>query len=454
MTPVRKLFGTDGIRGPANVEPMTAETALRLGQAAVQLFRRQSTRRPALVIGKDTRLSGGMIEAALAAGASSMGADVWLAGVLPTPAIALLTRSLQADAGVVVSASHNPFADNGIKFFGPDGFKLPDSVESEIEALLQGAIDPARLLTGGAIGNVRILPDANERYMNALQAVLPDTMRLQRFKIVIDCANGAGFRVAPALFAALGAQVSTLGTEPDGTNINDRLGAVHPQQLQEAVVAAGADMGLALDGDADRAILVDASGAVVDGDEVMAMLGVEMHARGTLRGAAVVATVMSNLGLEIALREHGIRLLRAQVGDRYVVEEMRRGGYNLGGEQSGHLLFLDSSTTGDGIIAALQVARLMTEKRRPLSELKRVMSKLPQVMLNVRVSERRELDAVAVVRDAIAAATAGLKDRGRVLVRYSGTEPLVRVMVEGDDAEKAKAYAEQIAAAIRTSFGA
>lgn len=453
MTPVRKLFGTDGIRGLANVEPMTAATALRLGQAAVQRFDRDSNRRPVIVIGKDTRRSCGMLEAALAAGASSMGADVWLAGVLPTPAVALLTRSLQADAGVVVSASHNPFADNGIKFFGPDGFKLPDAVEAEMEALLQSAIAPARPVTGAAIGSVRILADAGDRYMAALHAILPGTRPLQRLKIVIDCANGAGYRVAPALFAALGAQVSTLGTDPDGTNINDRLGAVHPQELQKAVVAGAADMGLALDGDADRAILVDASGAVVDGDEVLAMLGIEMQAHGTLRGATVVATVMSNLGLEIALREHGVRLLRTQVGDRYVVEEMRRGGYNLGGEQSGHLLFLDSSTTGDGIIAALQVARLMMEKQRPLSELKRVMAKLPQALLNVRVRDRRELDEVAPVRDAIAAVTRALGERGRVLVRYSGTEPLLRVMVEGEDAAKVQAYAEQIAAAIRSTFG-
>jgi len=454
MSTARKLFGTDGVRGLANAEPITAPTALRLGEAAVQVFARQTARRALLVIGKDTRASGDMLEAALAAGAASMGADVCLAGVLPTPAIALLTRSLQADAGVVISASHNPFADNGIKFFGADGFKLPDDVESQIEGLLMDAGGGLMRATGAAIGRLRALDDAEARYRESLRAVLPAGVGLQGLKIVIDGAHGAGYRVAPELFAALGAQVSTLGTDPNGTNINDGVGAVHPAALQRAVVAAGADLGLALDGDADRAILVDEGGAVVDGDEVMAMVGAEMQARGTLRGGAVVATVMSNLGLEIALRERGVRLLRAAVGDRYVVEEMRRHGCNLGGEQSGHLLFLDSSTTGDGIVAGLQVAHLMITSQRRLSELKSVMTKLPQMTVNVRVKERRELSEVAAVQTAIAQVTRALDERGRVLVRYSGTEPLLRVMVEGEDAARVGAYAEQIADAIRDSFGA
>lgn len=453
MSGQAKLFGTDGVRGPANVEPVTAPTALRLGQAAVQVFGSQSSRRMRIVIGKDTRISGDMLESALAAGAASMGADVWLAGVLPTPAIAMLTQTLQADAGVVISASHNPFADNGIKFFGPDGFKLPDAVEAKIEEAL-GALEGERAaVAGAAIGRVQVLADACERYSEALQKLVPGSVSLSSLKLVVDAAHGAASQIAPAVFSALGAQVTTLGCSPDGTNINAGVGAVHPQALQQAVVAAGAGLGLALDGDADRAILVDETGAVVDGDEILAMLGAEMHARGTLRGGAVVATVMSNLGLEIALRERGIGLRRTSVGDRYVVEEMRRSGCNLGGEQSGHLLFLDSSTTGDGIVAGLQVARLMVESQRPLSQLKTAMTKLPQVLLNVRVRERRELSEIPAIATVITEVAEALHERGRVLVRYSGTEALLRVMVEGEEAERVKNYAEQIAGAIRSALG-
>ncbi len=449
-----KMFGTDGVRGPANVEPITATTALRLGQAAVRVFGSQRGGRPQIVIGKDTRISGDMLESALAAGAASMGADVWLTGVLPTPAISMLTQSLQADAGVVISASHNPFADNGIKFFGPDGFKLPDAVETQIEAALNEPGEGGALVTGAAIGRVQVLADARDRYCTALGRVVPVSVSLRSLKLVVDAAHGAASQIAPAVFTALGAQVTALGCSPDGTNINAGVGAVHPEALQQAVLTAGADLGLALDGDADRAILVDETGAVVDGDEVLAMLGAEMHARGTLRGGAVVATVMSNLGLEIALRERGVGLRRTGVGDRYVVEEMRRSGCNLGGEQSGHLLFLDSSTTGDGIVAGLQVACLMVERQRPLSQLKGVMTKLPQVLLNVRVKERRNLDEVPSVAKVITEVTQTLHERGRVLVRYSGTEPLLRVMVEGEEAERVSVYAEQIAGAIRSALGA
>jgi len=410
--------------------------------------------RPVIVIGRDTRLSGDMIEAALVAGICSMGADALLAGVVPTPAIAALTRQMHADAGVVVSASHNPFPDNGIKFFASTGFKLPDAAERDIEDRLTRAAVDAHRPTGGDLGRTRHIADAGERYIEFLKRTLPAGVRFDGLKIVIDCAHGAAFSVGPRLLQALGAQVVVIGAAPDGENINDGCGAMHPEHLQRTVLAEAAHLGIALDGDADRVILIDERGAVVDGDEVLAMIGGAMLNDGTLKRATVVATVMSNIGLEIALRDRGARLVRVQVGDRYVVEEMMRHGYNLGGEQSGHLICFDHSTTGDGLLAALAVLRLLVTQQRPLSNLKGIMSKFPQVLLNVRVMPRRDLRTIVGLDDAIARVAAALNDRGRVLVRYSGTEPLVRVMVEGEDGAQVHAYAEEIAAVIRAAVTA
>ena len=450
---MRRLFGTDGVRGVANVAPVTCEVALGIGRALVQVCKRHGSERCKVVIGKDTRVSGDMLESALAAGICSAGGDVVLAGVIPTPAVGYLTRCLGYDAGAVVSASHNPFQDNGIKLFARTGFKLPDAVEAEIEGLVEHA-DATPQPTAAAVGRVRQLEDAEGRYVAFLRGTCPSDLRLGGLKMVIDCAHGAAHRVGPELFRQLGADVVLLGASPDGENINRECGAVHPRALQECVLGERAQLGIALDGDADRAVFVDESGQLVDGDEVLAMVAAEMLAGGSLRQATVVATVMSNIGLELALRDRGARLVRVQVGDRYVVEEMRQHGYNLGGEQSGHILFLDHSTTGDGLLAGLNVVRLMVERQRPLSELKRVMSKFPQVLVNVRVRSREALEDIAAVRETIARITSKLNDRGRVLVRYSGTEPLVRVMVEGEYPDEVQAYADEIAAVIRTHLGA
>ena len=449
MAGTRKLFGTDGVRGVANVEPITCETVLRLGRAVAHYCQRAGTPRPRIVVGRDTRVSGDMLERALTAGICSAGGDARLAGILPTPAVAYLTRTLQASAGAVVSASHNPFQDNGIKFFDASGFKLPDDAEQDIERWVLDGGAPGLAAPPEALGTARGIDAAAARYIDFLKTLLPDGLMLTGMRVVIDCAHGAAYRVGPELFRLLGADVVSIGVAPDGVNINRDAGATHPQQLQEMVRSERAQLGVALDGDADRLIVVDEHGEVVDGDEVLAIAAVDMLARGTLKQATVVATVMSNLGLEVALREHGARLVRVQVGDRYVVGEMRRHGYNLGGEQSGHLVFLDHSTTGDGLLAALQVVRLMVERQRPLSELKRAMTRFPQVLLNVPVNARRDLDAVEPVRQTVARIRAALDDRGRVLVRYSGTEPLVRVMVEGEDGDTVRAYAEEIAAVIR-----
>jgi phosphoglucosamine mutase len=453
MPRARKLFGTDGVRGVANLEPMTVETAVQLGRAAGRLCRQNGSGRQRIVIGKDTRWSGDVFEAALAAGVCSAGVDVTLAGILPTPAIAFLTASTGAAAGAVISASHNPFQDNGIKFFAAGGFKLPDAVEEQIEQLVcsgnAGDAEP----TGGDIGRVSALEHAATRYKESLKAHSLGQRSLASLKIVIDCAHGAAYRVGPELLRELGADVVAMGVCPDGTNINDRCGAVHPENLQQAVRAEKAQLGIALDGDADRAIFVDETGTVVDGDEVLAMLAVEMLRRSTLRHAAVVATIMSNIGLEMALREHGARLVRVQVGDRYVVEEMLRGGYNLGGEQSGHVVLLDRSTTGDGLLAALAVAAMVLERGRSLGELKQVMTKFPQVLLNVPVARRAELDSLTKVRQTVDRARAELGERGRVVVRYSGTEPLARVMVEGEHRGRVQTYADDIATAIREELG-
>lgn len=446
----RHIFGTDGVRGVANVEPMTVETAMRLGRAVAHLFHR-GTHRGRVVIGKDTRLSGYMFEQAIAAGICSMGADVWLCGPLPTPGIAFITSSMRADVGVVISASHNPYQDNGIKIFAADGFKLPDAAEARIEDLLtSGELDAARP-PAADIGRATRIDDARGRYIVFLKRSFPRQRSLDGIKIVVDCAHGAAYKVAPAVFEELGATVYALGDEPNGTNINDAAGALHPQAMCQAVVDLGAHIGIALDGDADRVIFADEKGNIVDGDAIMALCARRLLSRGELQHNTLVATVMSNLGLEHSLRSAGGRLIRTNVGDRYVVEEMRRNGYNLGGEQSGHLIFLDHMTTGDGIIAALQVLAQVLEEGRPLSELSQVMVKVPQVLVSVKVKQRRPLDDLPAVQRLIRAAEQQLGQEGRVLVRYSGTEPKVRVMLEGPDESQISQLAHEIADTIVTA---
>ena len=443
-----RLFGTDGVRGIANVEPMTAETVMRLGRAVAYVFKR-SSRRHKIIIGKDTRLSGYMFESALTSGICSMGVDVLLIGPLPTPGIAFLTRSMRADAGVVISASHNPFQDNGIKFFAHNGFKLPDEVEREIERLVvDDEIDHLRP-TASEVGKAFRIDDAQGRYNVFVKSTFPRHLTLDGIKVVIDCAHGAAYRVGPEVLAELGADVIAMGVEPNGENINRDRGALYPQALAARVREHQAHVGIALDGDGDRAIFVDENGEIVDGDEVLAMIGVDLKRQGRLPNQGVVATVMSNIGLDIALQEHGINVVRVQVGDRYVVEEMVRGGYSLGGEQSGHIVCLEHGTTGDGLVTALAVLALMQESGRPLSTLRRVMLKFPQKLVNLPVRERRDLSAMPSVQATISRITNELGNRGRVLVRYSGTEPLIRVMVEGEHPPQVEAYVEEIAAALR-----
>ncbi len=449
----RTLFGTDGVRGVANVEPMTAETAMRLGRALAHRVREAGAVRPRILIGKDTRLSGYMLEEALGCGIVSMGVDALFVGPLPTPGIAFLVQDMRASAGAVISASHNPYQDNGIKFFAADGYKLPDQTELEIERhVLSREIDSIRP-TADAIGKVVRLYDAQGRYVVYLKSTFPKGRNLEGLKIVLDCANGAAYRVAPAVFEELGATVIPIGIEPDGRNINDKCGSTHPEAMARVVKERGADLGIALDGDADRVVFVDHTGSEVDGDRILAMTALAMHRRGALRNATVVATVMSNLGLEHALRGAGIRLVRTDVGDRYVVEEMRRGGHNLGGEQSGHILFLDHATTGDGILSALQVLATMLESGKSLAELKHVMERVPQKLVNVRVKHKRPFAEVPEIATAIAVAERALAERGRILVRYSGTEALARVMIEGDDPRFIDELAGGLARAIETALG-
>jgi phosphoglucosamine mutase len=448
----RKLFGTDGIRGIANIDPMTSEVALRLGRALAHVSKR-SPRRHKILIGKDTRLSGYMLETAMASGICSMGVDVLLVGPLPTPGIAFLTRSLRADAGVVISASHNPFQDNGIKFFGQTGFKLPDEVEEEVEHLvLSDSIDALRP-TATEIGKAFRIDDAVGRYNVFVKSTFPRHLTLDGLRIVVDCGNGAAYKVAPEVLEELGAQVIARGVEPDGENINQDCGALHPEALQDAVREHRAHVGIALDGDADRAIFVDETGDVVDGDEVMAILATELLRHEHLRRSTLVATVMSNLGLHLAMRERGVRVVTTAVGDRYVVEEMVRGGYNLGGEQSGHIVFLDHNTTGDGLVTSLALLAILVERKQPLSELRRIMQRLPQVLLNVPVAQRLEVASVPRLAETIGRAERALGERGRVLVRYSGTEPLLRIMIEGEKQPVIRELAEAIAAAARETLG-
>ncbi|MBI5505606.1 MAG: phosphoglucosamine mutase [Deltaproteobacteria bacterium] len=450
---VRHLFGTDGIRGVANEEPMTPETVLRLGRAVGLHFQTESPRRHKIVIGKDTRLSGYMFETALAAGLTSMGVDVLLVGPMPTPGIAFLTRSLRADAGIAISASHNAYHDNGIKFFGPDGFKLADGAEADIERVMFGTDIDRMRPTGAGIGKAYRIEDADGRYNVFLKAALPRELTLEGLRVVIDCANGAAHRIAPIVLAELGAEVIAIGVTPDGVNINDGVGATDTAQLRARLRAENAHLGVALDGDADRCILVDERGEEVDGDHALAILAIAMHERGSLARSTVVATVMSNFGLEVALRDRGIALERTPVGDRYVVERMVAGGFVLGGEKSGHVVCLDHTTTGDGMVTALSVLTCMKLSGRPLSELKEVLRSYPQRLISLRVRERRELDTIPAVAGAIAQAQEVLGDRGRVVVRFSGTEPLARVMVEGEEEPAVEHHARRIAAAIEAALG-
>jgi phosphoglucosamine mutase len=447
---VRKLFGTDGIRGVANQHPMTAEVALRLGRAVAQKFRR-SGHRTRVVIGKDTRLSGYMLESALQAGIVAAGADVMLVGPLSTPGIAFITASMRADAGVVISASHNPYQDNGIKLFAADGFKLPDEVEAELEQLM----DSSSEANAGpdVLGKAVRIEDARGRYVQFLKSAFPRERTLEGLRVVVDCAHGAAYDVAPQVFAELGADVVALGVKPDGRNINERCGALHPENVAEEVRRMRAEIGVALDGDADRVILVDERGEVVDGDQIMAILGTHRLAAGTLPGRTVVATVMSNLGLERSLAAAGGKLHRTAVGDRYVVEALRERGLTFGGEQSGHIVFLDHATTGDGVLAALQVLAVMVANGKPLSELARLMTRYPQVLLNFKVSQKKPIEGLAAVKQAIAAAETDLGSDGRVVVRYSGTEPKARVMIEGLDEPRIRAHAEEIARALQQATG-
>ncbi len=447
MSNGRKLFGTDGMRGVANVEPMTGPTVTRLGMAIAARLR-QPGRHTRIAIGKDTRLSGYMFESALAAGIVAMGADVWLTGPLPTPGIAFITSSMRCDAGVVISASHNPFEDNGIKVFARDGYKLADHIEAEIEALMESPDLDSRRATSGDIGYNRKLEDSRGRYVVYCKSTFPTELTLDGMTIVVDAAHGAAYRVGPAVFEELGAKVIAIHTKPDGKNINARAGALHPETMCEVVRNHDAHLGVAFDGDADRLVLCDEHGVVVDGDAVMALCATRMLKENRLAKSTIVATVMSNLGLERAMREAGGIVVRTQVGDRYVVEEMRRSGYNLGGEQSGHLVFLDHATTGDGIVAALRVLAIMAREGKPLSELAKVMTRTPQVLINTAVEKKVPIDTLPEVVAMIAAIEKELGDDGRVLVRYSGTETKARVMIEGIDEAKIRVWAEEIAGAL------
>jgi phosphoglucosamine mutase len=443
----RKFFGTDGIRGTTNVEPMTAETALRVGQAAGAHFLR-GDHRHRVVIGKDTRLSGYMMESAMVAGFTSVGMDVVLLGPMPTPAVAMLTRSMRADLGVMISASHNPFADNGIKLFGPDGYKLSDEVETAIEKRLDQA---PKLAKSEMIGRARRIDDARGRYVQFAKDTFPEHLRLDGLKVVIDCANGAAYHVAPDALWELGAEVIPLGVKPNGLNINDGCGSTHPDVLQQTVVASGADIGLALDGDADRLIVADEKGRMVDGDQLMALIALELKRRGELRGDAIVATVMSNLGLERKLSNAGLKLHRTKVGDRYVLEEMRAQGCNVGGEQSGHIILADHATTGDGLVAGLQVLAALVEAKCPASEVLSQFEPLPQLLKNVRFNGGVEPLEVDSVRRRIAAAEAQLEGKGRLVIRKSGTEPLIRVMAEGDDPALVERVVDDICEAVQSA---
>jgi len=439
----RQYFGTDGIRGRTNAGVMTAAVAMKVGQAAGRRFLRGDHRHRA-VIGKDTRLSGYMLENAMVAGFTSVGMDVVLLGPMPTPAVALLTRELRADVGVMISASHNPYEDNGIKLFGPDGFKLSDEDEMAIEAMLEADLP---LALSEDIGRARRIEDARGRYIHAVKSSLRHDIRLDGLKIAVDCANGAAYQVAPSALWELGAEIVAVGIQPNGKNINDKCGSTHLDLIRETVVASGADIGIALDGDADRLIVIDEKGETVDGDQIMALIGSQWARQGLLKGGGVVATVMSNLGLERFLQSEGLELVRTKVGDRHVLEAMRAGGYNVGGEQSGHMILLDHATTGDGTIAALQVLAALVESGKRASELLHLFDPVPQLLKNVRFAGGKPLED-AKVKAVIAEAEAALNGKGRLVIRASGTEPVIRVMAEGDDAGEVEATVDAICAAV------
>lgn len=452
MSAKGKLFGTDGIRGKANVHPMTAEVTLALGQAVAQVLRVPDGERRRIIIGKDTRLSGYVFEDALAAGICSMGVDVIQVGPMPTPGMAFLAQDMRCHAGVMISASHNPYHDNGIKFFSSDGYKLPDAVEARIEELIDSGELAEMRAAPDEMGRARRIDDAEGRYVVFLKNSFPRELSLDGLRVVLDCANGAGYKVGPTVLRELGAEVFALGDEPDGRNINEGCGALFPERTAAKVREVRADVGIALDGDADRAVLVDEHGEILDGDALLALFARHMIERGRLAGGKVVGTVMSNLGLERVLESLGAGLLRTQVGDRYVVEAMRAGGYNLGGEQSGHLIFLDHNTTGDGLITALQALAIMQAHGRSLSELNEPFERFPQVLVNLAVAEKKPIESLPEVMQALREVEREFDGRGRVLIRYSGTEPKARIMVEGEDERRVTRIAEDLAGVLRRAL--
>jgi phosphoglucosamine mutase len=456
----RKIFGTDGVRGTANIEPVTAETALKLGRAAAHVFAQmsvlagRSTGRTTIVIGKDTRLSGYMLENALAAGVMSLGADVLLIGPLPTPGVAYITRSLRADAGIVLSASHNPYEDNGIKFFRHDGYKLDDEIEQRIEHLVfSGEIESIRP-TAGKIGRATRIDDALGRYVEFAKQSFPRGLTLEDMRIAVDTANGAAYKSTPCILRELGAEIIVAHNSPNGRNINRECGSTHPEEIQRIVRETKAQVGISHDGDADRVLLCDEHGDVVDGDEIMAIAALDFIKHGRLAQNTLVATVMSNFGLDETLQKHEGRVLRTKVGDRYVIEAMMREGFNVGGEQSGHMIFRDFSTTGDGIVSALQILRIMVETGKPLSELKACLAKYPQAQRNLKVREKTPLEELLDVTQLVKEVEKELAGAGRVLLRYSGTEPKIRLLIEGRDGERINAQADKIAGAIQEKIGA
>jgi phosphoglucosamine mutase len=457
--PSRKLFGTDGVRGVANLEPVTAETALKLGRAAAHIFsemaanRKSANQRPTIVIGKDTRLSGYMLENALAAGVMSLGANVLFIGPLPTPGVAYITRSLRADAGIVLSASHNPYEDNGIKFFRHDGYKLDDAIERRIEHLVfSGEIESIRP-TAGKIGQAKRIDDALGRYVEFAKASFPKGMTLEGLHVAVDCANGAAYKSTPCVLRELGAQLTTAHTNPDGRNINTNCGSTFPEEISRVVRQSGAYVGISHDGDADRVLLCDEKGEVVDGDEILAIAALDALRRETLAQNTLVATVMSNFGLDETLRAQGGNVLRTAVGDRYVIEAMVKQNLNIGGEQSGHMIFRDFGTTGDGLVSALQILRILVETGKPLSELKACLSKYPQAQRNLKVQRKPPMDELPGIQKLVTSAEQALAGSGRVLLRYSGTEPKVRLLIEGRDSGQINAFADEIAAALKTAIG-
>lgn len=450
---MRKLFGTDGIRGVANVYPMTVEVALQLGKGCAYIFK-DKTRRHKIVVGKDTRLSGYMIETAITAGICSMGGDVLLVGPLPTPGIAFLTVSMRADAGIVISASHNAYQDNGIKVFSSNGFKLPDPVEEKIESLMFSEALSSSMVTANKVGKAFRIEDAIGRYIVFLKNTFPQELTLDGLHIVLDCANGATYKVAPTVFEELGAQVTLLGAKPNGENINKNCGALYPRLVSATVRKKKADIGISFDGDGDRVVFADENGEILDGDQVMAICATRMSQERRLKKNTLVTTVMSNMGLEVAMQEKGIRMIRTQVGDRYVVEEMVKRGCNFGGEQSGHLVFLDHNPTGDGILSALQLLAIMQKEGKSLSDLSDVMERYPQQLINVRIKERKRLEDFPAVTQQIKKVEKKLGQKGRLLVRFSGTEPLVRIMIEGEDEKEIQVLAEETARMIEREFNA